>query len=81
MLEAMRRENQDLRNRLYVQSIVVIVRRLRRHRLRHPACCFRVEYERNYIQVTRMNDIYREELITLRRRVSSLATSFMNRGR
>ncbi|KAG9017982.1 hypothetical protein FRB90_012757 [Tulasnella sp. 427] len=44
MLEAMRRENQELRNRL-------------------------VEYERGYIRVTRMNDIYREELIELRRRL------------
>ncbi|KAG8916454.1 hypothetical protein FRC01_003143 [Tulasnella sp. 417] len=44
MLEAMRRENQELRNRL-------------------------VEYERGYVRVTRMNDIYREELIGLRRRM------------
>ncbi|KAG8954843.1 hypothetical protein FRC04_010326 [Tulasnella sp. 424] len=44
MLEAMRRENQELRNRL-------------------------VEFERGYIRVTQLNDVYREELITLRRRL------------
>lgn len=35
--------------------------------------CFisdRVESERGYIRLTRLNDLYREELIELRRRVS-----------
>lgn len=45
MLDAMKRENEHLRNRL-------------------------VDTERDYIRVVRMNDIYREELIDLRRRVS-----------
>jgi len=44
MLEAMRRENEELRNRL-------------------------VESEQGYIRLARMNDIYREELIELRRRL------------
>lgn len=30
---------------------------------------YRVESERGYIRLTRLNDIYREELIELRRRV------------
>ena len=45
MLDAMRRENEQLRARL-------------------------VETERDYIRVTRLNEIYREELIEHRRRVS-----------
>lgn len=45
MLEAMRRENEQLRTRL-------------------------VETERDYIRITRLNEIYREELIEDRRRVS-----------
>ncbi|TFY61582.1 hypothetical protein EVJ58_g4432 [Rhodofomes roseus] len=48
MLEAMRRENEQLRTRL-------------------------VETERDYIRVTRLNEIYREELIEHRRRSSTLA--------
>jgi len=48
MLETMRRENEDLRNRL-------------------------VDTERNYIRIMRLNDIYREELIDHRRRVSSVS--------
>ncbi|KAJ3573077.1 hypothetical protein NP233_g2665 [Leucocoprinus birnbaumii] len=44
MLEALRRENEQLRNRL-------------------------VSAERNYIRATRLNDIYREELIDHRRRL------------
>ncbi|KAK7684983.1 hypothetical protein QCA50_011818 [Cerrena zonata] len=44
MLDAMRRENEDLRARL-------------------------TDAERNYIHVTRLNDIYREELIEHRRRL------------
>ena len=44
MLDAMRRENEQLRARL-------------------------VETERDYIRVTRLNEIYREELIEHRRRV------------
>lgn len=47
MLEAMRRENEQLRNRL-------------------------VETERDYIRISRLNEIYREELIEHRRRVSPL---------
>lgn len=47
MLEAMRRENEQLRNRL-------------------------VDTEREYIRVMRLNEIYREELIDHRRRVSTL---------
>jgi hypothetical protein len=46
MLEALRRENEQVRNRL-------------------------IGAERNYIRVTRLNDIYREELIDHRRRVSA----------
>ena len=45
MLEAMRRENEQLRGRL-------------------------IETERDYIRIARLNDIYREELIEHRRRVS-----------
>jgi hypothetical protein len=45
MLEAMRRENEQLRNRL-------------------------VDAERDYIRISRLNEIYREELIHHRRRVS-----------
>ena len=45
MLEAMRRENEQLRNRL-------------------------VDTERDYIRISRLNEIYREELIEHRRRVS-----------
>lgn len=44
MLEAMRRENEHLRNRL-------------------------VDTEREFIRITRLNEIYREELIQHRRRV------------
>jgi hypothetical protein len=44
MLEAMRRENEQLRNRL-------------------------VDTEREYIRISRLNEIYREELIQHRRRV------------
>jgi hypothetical protein len=47
MLDAMRRENEDLRTRL-------------------------VTMERDYIRVVRLNDIYREELIDHRGRVSTL---------
>jgi hypothetical protein len=50
MLEAMRRENEQLRNRL-------------------------VETERDYIRITRLNEIYREELIEHRRRVSGIYIS------
>jgi hypothetical protein len=52
VLEAMRRENEHLRNRL-------------------------VDTEREFIRITRLNEIYREELIQHRRRVtSSLRLSF-----
>lgn len=44
MLEAMRRENEQLRNRM-------------------------VDTERDYVRISRLNDIYREELLELRRRV------------
>ena len=44
MLEAMRRENEHLRNKL-------------------------VDTERDYIRISRLNEIYREELIDHRRRV------------
>lgn len=47
MLETMRRENEQLRNRL-------------------------VDTERDYIRISRLNEIYREELIDHRRRVSFL---------
>lgn len=47
MLEAMRRENDDLRHRL-------------------------VDTEREFIRITRLNEIYREELIQHRRRVRLL---------
>ena len=50
MLDAMRRENEQLRTRL-------------------------IETERDYIRVTRLNEIYREELIEHRRRVSTRHTS------
>jgi hypothetical protein len=46
MLEAMRRENEQLRNRL-------------------------VDTERDYVRVSRLNEVYREELLEHRRRVSS----------
>lgn len=46
MLEAMRRENEQLRARL-------------------------VDTERDYIRIARLNEVYREELIDHRRRVSS----------
>lgn len=49
MLEALRRENEQLRNRL-------------------------VSTDRNYTRVTRLNDIYREELIDHRRRVCTSHT-------
>lgn len=45
MLEAMRRENEQLRARL-------------------------TETERDYVRISRLNEIYREELIQHRRRVS-----------
>jgi len=44
MLEAMRRENEHLRNKL-------------------------VDTERDYVRISRLNEIYREELIDHRRRV------------
>jgi hypothetical protein len=47
MIETMRRENEQLRNRL-------------------------VDTERDYIRITRLNEIYREELIDHRRRVRSI---------
>jgi len=50
MLEAMRRENEQLRNRL-------------------------VDTERDYIRISRLNDIYREELIDHRRRVRNIIPS------
>lgn len=53
MLEAMRRENEQLRNRL-------------------------VDTERDYIRITRLNEIYREELIEHRRRVSAVHTLLFN---
>lgn len=46
MLEALRRENEQLRGRL-------------------------VDTERDYIRISRLNEIYREELIDHRRRVST----------
>jgi hypothetical protein len=46
MLEAMRRENEQLRNRL-------------------------VDTERDYVRVSRLNEVYREELLEHRRRVST----------
>ena len=48
MLEAMRRENEHLRNKL-------------------------VDTERDYIRISRLNEIYREELIDHRRRVGSFS--------
>ena len=50
MLEAMRRENEHLRNKL-------------------------VDTERDYIRISRLNEIYREELIDHRRRVSFFCRS------
>lgn len=50
MLEAMRKENEQLRNKL-------------------------VDMERDYIRITRLNEIYREELIDHRRRVSEVPLS------
>lgn len=47
MLEAMRRENEHLRNRL-------------------------VDTERDYVRISRLNEIYREELIDHRRRVRTI---------
>lgn len=47
MLDAMRRENEQLRSKL-------------------------VDTERDYVRVTRLNEIYREELIQHRRRVSCM---------
>lgn len=54
MLEAMRRENEQLRTRL-------------------------VDTERDYVRISRLNDIYREELLELRRRVS-VSWSFWSFG-
>lgn len=51
MLEAMRRENEQLRNRL-------------------------VDTEREFIRISRLNEIYREELIQHRRRVRCLSFPF-----
>ena len=51
MLEAMRRENEHLRNKL-------------------------VDTERDYIRISRLNEIYREELIVHRRRVSFFAVVY-----
>jgi hypothetical protein len=51
MLEAMRRENEQLRNRL-------------------------VDTEREFIRISRLNEIYREELIQHRRRVRVVSRSF-----
>lgn len=53
MLEAMRRENEQLRNRL-------------------------VSTERDYIRICRLNEVYREELIEHRRRVSSCSLESRN---
>jgi hypothetical protein len=50
MLEAMRRENEQLRNRL-------------------------VDTERDYVRITRLNEVYREELIEHRRRVSGFTSA------
>jgi hypothetical protein len=52
MLDAMRRENEHLRNRL-------------------------VDTERDYIRISRLNEIYREELIDHRRRVSLVYTDII----
>jgi transcription initiation factor TFIID subunit TAF12 len=51
MLEAMRRENDQLRGRL-------------------------VDTERDYVRISRLNEIYREELIEHRRRVSRFSFFF-----
>jgi Uncharacterized conserved protein H4 (DUF2046) len=50
MLEAMRRENEHLRNRL-------------------------VDTERDYVRISRLNEVYREELIEHRRRVSDFSSA------
>ncbi|KAH9026287.1 hypothetical protein EDB83DRAFT_2508094 [Lactarius deliciosus] len=55
MLEAMRRENEQLRNRL-------------------------VDTEREFIRISRLNEIYREELIQHRRRVRSTLSFGTPRG-
>jgi len=52
MLEAMRRENEQLRNRL-------------------------VDTEREYIRISRLNEIYREELIQHRRRVRGFPSFYV----
>ena len=52
MLEAMRRENEHLRNKL-------------------------VDTERDYVRISRLNEIYREELIVHRRRVSFFEVVFI----
>ena len=51
MLEAMRRENEHLRNKL-------------------------VDTERDYVRISRLNEVYREELIEHRRRVSEVASNW-----
>ena len=51
MLDAMRKENESLRNRL-------------------------VDTERDYVRIARLNEVYREELIDHRRRVSGLLGAF-----
>ena len=51
MLEAMRRENEHLRNKL-------------------------VDTERDYIRISRLNEIYREELIVHRKRVGIFAVVY-----
>ncbi|KAF8430850.1 hypothetical protein L210DRAFT_3561411 [Boletus edulis BED1] len=53
MLEAMRRENEQLRTRL-------------------------VDTERDYVRIARLNDIYREELLELRRRVRGHVSFFLS---
>jgi len=42
-----------------------------------PEMSASVDSERGYIRVSRMNEIYREELIELRRRVSSLSSNVL----
>jgi hypothetical protein len=51
MLEAMRRENEQLRNRL-------------------------VDTERDYVRISRLNEVYREELIEHRGRVSGFTSAY-----